>query len=274
MIKDIDKILGQVLVITAKAGQTVLSFYGQDLNIKDKGNDSPVTVADLESNKILVSGLREFGYPILSEEGVDDKDRFGAELVWIIDPLDGTKDFIQKTGEFTIMVGLVEKQADKTYRPILGVIYRPVMKTIYYAIKGGGAWARYDEHGPRQLQVSAETEWHNMVMLTSRNHSTDLEQKLAKKLGIPKITTFGSSLKACLIAEQEGHVNLNTTPKTFEWDVCASDIIVHEAGGKFTDSKGKLFNYNKKDPRNQHGYAATNGIIHDEIIENIKKLSK
>ncbi|MCK5211931.1 3'(2'),5'-bisphosphate nucleotidase CysQ [Candidatus Parcubacteria bacterium] len=272
MIKDIDKILEQVLNIITKAGQTVLSYYGQNLNIKDKGNDSPVTVADLESNKVLVSGLREFGWPILSEEGVDDKKRFGAELVWIIDPLDGTKDFIQETGEFTIMIGLVEKQANNTYRPILGVIYRPTAKTIYYAIKGGGVWAKQGEHKPRLLKVAPVSKWQDIIMLTSRNHTTDLEKRLAKKLGIPKILTYGSSLKACLIADKKGHINLNTTPKTFEWDVCASDIIVHEAGGKFTDSKGKLFNYNKKDPRNQRGYAATNGIIHDEIIENIKEL--
>ena len=269
MIKDIDKLLDQVLTIIVKAGETVLSYYGQDLKIKEKDNNSPVTKADLESNKILVSKLREFGWPILSEEGVDDKERFGAELVWIIDPLDGTKDFIQETGEFTIMVGLVEKQKDNTYSPILGVIYRPVTETIYCAVKGGGAWARHDEHEPRRLQVSLECEWHNIIMLTSRNHTTDLEWEVTKKLGIPKIITYGSSLKACLIAEQEGHINFNPAPCTSEWDVCASDIIVHEAGGKFTDSKGEIFNYNKKDPCNKHGYVATNGIIHDEIIKKV-----
>ena len=147
-------------------------------------------------------------------------------------------------------------------------------ETIYCAIKGGGAWTRHDEHEPRQLQVSQENKWHNMIMLTSRNHTTDIEWEITKKLGIPKIITYGSSLKACLIAEQEGHVNLNTAPKTWEWDVCASDIIVHEAGGKFTDSKGKLFNYNKKDPRNKHGYVATNKIIHDEIIKAINTNEK
>ncbi|MCK5207743.1 MAG: hypothetical protein KAQ79_06980, partial [Cyclobacteriaceae bacterium] len=107
-----------------------------------------------------------------------------------------------------------------------------------------------------------------------RNHTTDLEWEVAKKLSIPKIITYGSSLKACLIAEQAGQVNFNAAPYTWEWDVCASDIIVHEAGGKFTDSKGKLFDYNKKNPRNKCGYAATNGIIHNEIIKNIKDLSK
>ena len=115
MIKNIDKVLEQVLNIVSSAGGTVFSFYGTDFDIKDKGNDSPVTQADIASNEVLVERLRKFGWPILSEEGVDDDDRFGASLVWIIDPLDGTKDFIQETGEFTIMVGLVEKQDNGTY---------------------------------------------------------------------------------------------------------------------------------------------------------------
>lgn len=274
MVKDINKTLEDVLNIVARAGKTVLSYYGTDLNIKDKGNDSPVTQADLESNKVLVGELRKFGWPILSEEGVDDADRFGAELVWIIDPLDGTKDFIQETGEFTIMVGLVERQMDNTYRPILGIIYRPVTETYYCAIEGGGAWVRQNKDESRQLHVSPEKEWHNMVMYTSRNHTTDLEWDVVKKLGISKVETFGSSLKACLVSEGGGHVNFNPSPYTWEWDVCASDIIIHEAGGGFTDTKGKLFNYNKKDARNNLGYVATSGIIHDEIIGKIKELSK
>lgn len=110
-------------------------------------------------------------------------------------------------------------------------------------------------------------------MLTSRNHSSDLELAVAKKLNTIKTKTYGSSLKACLIADKQGDFNFNPAPFTWEWDVCASDIIIHEAGGKFTDTKGEIFNYNKKDPRNNYGYVASNGNIHDELINNIEKLS-
>lgn len=263
------QILGKVTSLSKSAGQKVLSYYGHPGKIRDKGNDSPLTKADTASNEIMVKGLREFGWPILTEEGVDDQNRFGSELIWIVDPLDGTKDFIQETGEFTVMTGLVERQANGTYRPVLGVIYRPVADIAYTAVKRQGAWKREGGNEPVVLTVSKEADWRNIKMLTSRFHTTDLEWDLAKEKGIGKVVTYGSSLKVCLIAEKQGHLNFNIAPHTWEWDVCASDILIHEAGGRFTDSEGKIINYNKKDPRNHSGYAASNGVVHDEIIDYI-----
>jgi len=271
--KELNHLLEKIIDISKQAGKKTLSFYGGDLDIKEKGDNAPVTKADIASNEIIVSELRKTSIPILSEEGVDDADRFDSDLVWIVDPLDGTKDFIQETGEFTIMIGLVEKQKNNSYRPVLGVIYCPVSATVYYATKAGGAWVLCDGHEVRQIKVSPEEKWRNTVMLTSRNHTTTLEWDIAKKLGIPKIITYGSSLKICLIADEKGHINFNPAPYTWEWDICAADIILEEAGGKISDIKGEIFNYNKKEPRNNHGYLATNGIIHDEIVENIKKIN-
>lgn len=270
--ENIDKILEETLVIVKEAGTKTLSFYGGEYKISDKGNDSPVTQADLASNEVLLAGLKKFGFPILSEEGAPEMDRLHSNVVWVIDPLDGTKDFIDETGEFTIMVGLVEKQSDGMYRPILGVIYRPVSDSMYFATLGEGGYVVHSDMDAKKLAVSEEAEWHNITMLTSRNHTTELEWQVAKELKISKVVTFGSSLKACLIAEKEGHVNFNPSNHTWEWDVCASDIIIHEAGGIFTDTKGELFNYNKKDPRNNNGYLATNGVIHSDVIKKIKKL--
>ncbi len=268
--KELIALLDKVIAIAKQAGGEVLSFYGQDLNIKEKSNKTPVTKADLASNEIIITELRKLNLPILSEEGVDDDDRFDSDLLWIVDPLDGTKDFIQETGEFTIMIALVERQSGGNYRPILGVIYQPVIKTVYYATKNNGAWIRDEKNKPRQLRVSPEKMSDNIQMLTSRNHTTDLEKIVAKNLKIKNIKAYGSSLKVCLIADQKGHINFNPAPYTWEWDVCASDIIIHEAGGIFTDTKGALFNYNKKDPRNNYGYVASNGIIHKELIDSIK----
>ncbi len=192
--------------------------------------------------------------------------------MWIVDPLDGTKHFIQETGEFTIMIALVEKQADDSYRPVLGVIYQPVTDAVYYALKNEGAWLKQkDDLGRLEVVLNNKED---IVMLTSRNHSSDLETAVAKKLNISKIKTYGSSLKACLIADKKGHINFNPAPYTWEWDVCASDIIIHEAGGIFTDTRGELINYNKKDPRNNNGYVASSGVAHQDVINSIKKSTK
>ena len=112
-----------------------MSFYDKKYNIKDKGKDDPVTEADIESNKIILAGLKKYGYGILSEETDDDLSRLKEKRIWIIDPLDGTKDFIGKTGDFTVMVGLAEES-----RAILGVVYKPIDDILYYATENGGAY--------------------------------------------------------------------------------------------------------------------------------------
>lgn len=272
--KNLENLLAETIELAKEAGAKTLTFYGKEYKIDEKADDSPVTQADIASNELLLEGLKQYGYPILSEEGAPEKDRLNSEVVWIIDPLDGTRDFIDETGEFTVMAALVRKEAGGKFRPLLGVIYRPVSDSLYFATKGGGAYAVHGGLDAKKLKVSDEAERHNMVMLTSRNHTTELEWQVANKLKIPKVITYGSSLKACLIAEREGQVNFNPSKHTWEWDVCASDIIVHEAGGKFSDINGELFSYNKKDPRNNNGYLATNGLIHDRVLEAIKQVKK
>lgn len=270
---DYSNILAKLKKYAFLSGKNILDYYGKDCEIMDKGNDSPLTKADLASNKILMEGLGKFGFPILSEEGKDDKARLNAKYAWIVDPLDGTKDFMQKTNEFTVMAALVKRRENDQYRPVLGLIYQPVAAISYYAISGQGAWMGKNGCTPRGIEVSPETDWEKITMLTSRNHSTELEKKIAEKLKIKNIKACGSSLKACLIAEGRGHVNFNAAPFTWEWDVCAADLIVHEAGGKFSDINGDKIFYNKKNPRNKQGYIASNKAVHKEIVLNIKKFN-
>ncbi|MEA3449526.1 MAG: 3'(2'),5'-bisphosphate nucleotidase CysQ [Patescibacteria group bacterium] len=251
------------------AGVKVLNFYGKLKNTKYKQNNSPLTQADLASNRILLKRLKISGIPVLSEEGQDDLSRLNSDKIWIIDPLDGTKDFIQESGEFTIMIALVEKNVNNFYRPILGLIYQPVKKILYYATKDRGAWQELDDK-QTAMRVSRRADWSDVIMLTSRNHSTDIEKNLALDTGINKIKVFGSSLKACLVACGEGDFNFNPAPHTWEWDVCASDLIVYEAGGRFSDCRGDLINYNKKDPRNNNGYLASNVLVYEKVINRIK----
>jgi 3'(2'), 5'-bisphosphate nucleotidase len=274
--KEKNDLLQIAIKVSKKAGQTILDFYGKEYKLKYKKDNSPLTSADLASNKIIISILRKTQIPILSEEDEDKKNtqRFGSDYVWIVDPLDGTKDFINQTGEFTVMIALVEKQKNKKYRPILGIIYKPLDDDLYYALENKSAWLKHGIEKTQQIKVSQKTKNDFLTMLTSRSHSTDLEKEIAIKFNVKKTIAKGSSLKACFVAEGEGEFNFNPSSKTQEWDVCASDIIIHEAGGKFTDTKGNLINYNKKNTANKNGYLVSNGLIHDDIIFEINNLSR
>ena len=264
MKKDLEATLAEIIGIIKKAGTEALSLYTQEYEIKHKGPDSPVTQADIESNNLIMARLQKFNYGILSEETIDDGSRLQERRVWIVDPLDGTSDFIDKTGEFTIMIGLVEQG-----RPILGAVYQPVMDTLYYGIKGGGSFSRIGDEESVALRVSAETDLGKFTMLSSRFHRSELEISFAKKLGINNFITRGSSLKICQIAAGQGELNFNPSNMTWEHDICAADIILSEAGGRLTDMDGRIFTYNKSNPRNERGYVASNGAVHEAIIEHL-----
>lgn len=250
--------------VAFEAGRAVMFYYNRSYKITNKSPGNPVTQADIESEKIILKGLQKFNYGVLSEEMIDDKVRLQRKKVWIIDPLDGTKDFINKTSEFTIMIGLAEEG-----KSVLGVVYQPVKDTVYYAVKGQGSFKRIGKNEPIQLKINQEADFNKIIMFSSRFHKSKIELKIAKKIGIKNIKTCGSSLKVCLIAAGEGEVNFNPSNKTWEYDVCASDIILSEAGGMLTDMKGKKFIYNKENPRNEFGYVATNGLVHDIIIKEL-----
>ena len=254
-----------------EAGQVILSFYGKDYKLEYKEDEAPLTSADVGSNKAIVSHLEKTAIPILSEELDDDLIRLDADYVWIIDPMDGTKDFINQTGEFTVMIALVEKQKNEQYRPVLGLVYKPLGDVLYYALEGEGACIQYKDKEAEQINVSQKSENDFLIMLTSRNNSTDLEKKVVDSLNIKKTIPKGSSLKACFVAEGKGEFNFNPSPKTQEWDICASDIIVHEAGGIFSDIKGNIISYNKKDTSNLNGYLASNSLVYNKVIKEIKK---
>ena len=141
---------------------------------------------------------------------------------------------------------------------------------LYYALKDEGSWIQHKEKEIKQIKVSGKFKNDFLIMLTSRSHSTDMEKKVALKLNVQKTIIKGSSLKATLVALGEGEFNFNPSPKTQEWDICASDIIIYEAGGKFTDIQGDIIFYNKKNTSNKNGYLLSNGLIHNNIIQEIK----
>ena len=185
--------LGKIVDGVVKAGEKVMEIYNTDFSTDKKDDDSPITQADIESNKILKEVLEETGISILSEEETDDKKRLSEEKIWIIDPLDGTTDFVNRTGEFTIMVGLVEKQ-----KSILGLIYWPIKKKMYLAESGKGAFRHNEEW--EKIEVSMMSEIQNCHALVSRHHLSEREKKLLDEMEISVVTNIGSSLKVTEIA--------------------------------------------------------------------------
>ena len=263
-----DKIPELDLAIKAavEAGNAILEIYQSDYETSTKNDDSPITDADLRSNEVIKKILSQTGHDILSEEDRDDLSRLSQEMIWIIDPLDGTSDFIDKTGEFTVMIALI-----KNKKPILGVIGWPTEKTLFVAQKGSGAF-RFSNDEWKKISVTQISEIPKCRTVGSRHHLSDREKLFIKKLGIEDFTSIGSSLKVGKISSGEAEAYITTTNKMKEWDSAASYCIISEAGGKMTDMSGNDITYNNEDVFHQNGILVTNGLIHNKIVEEFKKL--
>jgi len=264
----VDKIPELDIAIRAarEAGNKILEIYQRDFTISKKNDDSPITDADLKSNEIIKKILSHTQHSILSEEDEDDQNRLSKDTIWIVDPLDGTSDFIDKTGEFTVMIALI-----KNKKPVLGVIGWPTEKTFFVAQKGSGAF-RYSNDEWRKISVTTEETISKCRVIGSRHHLSDKEKSFIKKLGIKDFTSIGSSLKVGKISSGEAEAYITTTNKMKEWDSAASYCVISEAGGKMTDMSGNDITYNNKQVFHQNGILVTNGLIHEKIIKEFKKL--
>ena len=227
----------KVIIIAKKASQEILKIYNSDtFDVEIKDDNSPVTKADLIANEIIINGLKEISnYPILTEESpIEYNIRKDWDTYWLVDPLDGTKDFIAKNGEFTINIALI-----KDNKPILGVVYIPVSNDVYFAETDQGAY----KNGEKIFNNSQRKE---LIGSDSNFHSTKEVEEFFLKYNIKNIKKYGSSIKICKLAEGKIDVypRLNGTK---EWDTAASHIIANEAGCKLVDviSKKELL-YNKQ----------------------------
>jgi 3'(2'), 5'-bisphosphate nucleotidase len=241
----------KVIEIAKQASTEILKLYNKDkIEIEVKDDNSPVTKADFISNEIIIKGLKEFfDYPILTEESlVENEVKKTWKKYWLVDPLDGTKDFIAKNGGFTINIALIENS-----KPILGVVYIPVSSDVYYAEEGKGAY----KNGAKIYNNSTRIE---LVAADSVHHSTKEVTSFFEKHNIKNVQKFGSSIKICKLAEGEIDIypRLNGTK---EWDTAASHIIANEAGCKLFDIETKQeLVYNKEDLRNNHFIAQRNDL--------------
>ncbi len=239
--------------IARQAGAAILDIYETaDFGVEVKSDDSPLTRADQASNRVICKGLEQLSdqYPILSEENkmIDYDDRKDYHRYWCVDPLDGTKEFIKKNGEFTVNIALIEKG-----RSVLGVVYIPVTDEMYWAEKGSGAHKQVGDAAPVQIHTATYSESDSgLVLVCSRSHLNDATAAFLKRYDKPQTLSRGSSLKFLSIAEGEAHIYPRLAP-TMEWDTAAAQIILEEAGGSVTQyGKDEPVVYNKADLLNPH----------------------
>ena len=229
----LDKIqayIDEIKLASSKAGEAIMDIYNQeDRGIESKSDESPLTKADLAANKILCDVLRKISpdIPIISEENdnLSYMDRAGWDYCWVVDPLDGTKEFIKRNGEFTTNVALVRGNES-----IAGVIYAPALEEMYWGIIGDGAYSEI-KGVVTDLKVKTFSKTDKgLKMVCSRSHLNDATKAFVDQYDEPELVASGSSLKFMIIAKGEAHIYPRMAP-TMEWDTCAAQAILEEAGG-------------------------------------------
>jgi 3'(2'), 5'-bisphosphate nucleotidase len=247
--------------LAVSAGIEILKVYKRSYGIEYKKDNSPVTEADKISNALITGELKKIfpEHAILSEEVEDDLERVENPWCWIIDPLDGTKEFIKQNGEFTVNIALAHE-----HKAVLGVVYVPVIGELYYAVKGNGAY-RISNGKTENIHVSEKTD--KLTLIISRSHSSEKEKALINnnKEKILKTISTGSSIKGCLIASGEADVYYRFNP-TMEWDTAAPHIIAEEAGGIFRELSGAEMLYNRINTKNENGFYILNRIENKLVL--------
>jgi 3'(2'), 5'-bisphosphate nucleotidase len=265
------KELEVLIPLVKKAGEEIMKLYNSNFNIINKSDDTPQTDGDLLAEEILINGLKEFNYGFISEEKISDDSRFEKDKIWIIDPIDGTKNFIHKNGEFAIMIGLIEKNKKTNFYEVThGIVYAPALDKFYFALKGKGAYLK--ENGIlRKIEVSKIKEFKEFKATISRRFLENKEKKLLKILSVKEKIQMGSiGVKFGHLAQGLSEISLKFGNYLSEWDTCAPQIIIEEAGGKVTDIYGEKLVYNNKNHKMENGFIASNGYKHDEILKIIK----
>ncbi len=244
-----EELLPQVVAIAHRAGEAIMAIYrSAEFGTTSKTDDSPLTLADIASHRTIVEGLNKLKphLPILSEEAADITypERKSWASYWLVDPLDGTKEFIKRNGEFTVNIALIEDGS-----PVMGVVFAPVLDVCYYAAISAGAYVKRDKMDPRPITVKAHVPGKPIKVVASRSHSDERTTALLERLGDYESISMGSSLKFCLVAEGEANFYPRLGP-TMEWDTAAAHAVVVEAGGSVCDKEGQELHYNKEDLHN------------------------
>lgn len=240
-----EKLLNPLLDIARAAGEEIMRIYAGEFTVDMKEDKSPVTDADLAAHRVINTDLQRItpGMPVLSEEsaGIPFSERGRWESYWLVDPLDGTKEFINKNGDFTVNIALIQRGV-----PLLGVVYVPVTGMSYYGCAGVGAFKRDKDGQASPIKVRKLIEGKPVKVVASRSHRGPLLDGYLEKLGPHETVSRGSSLKFCLVADGTADVYPRLGP-TSEWDTGAGHAVVLAAGGQVIGMDGKPLPYNSKD---------------------------
>jgi 3'(2'), 5'-bisphosphate nucleotidase len=248
-------------------GRAAMRFYGS-ARVMEKEGGSPVTEADHAANRVIVDALSAAfpGDAILSEESADSAARLAAERVWIVDPLDGTREFLAQNGEFAVMIGLAVGG-----RAVLGAVFQPADDLLFAGAQGSGAWlTRGGETVPLRCGAPGAD---GLRLVGSRSHPDALLVRMQEALGVTDVRPSGSvGVKCGLIARGERDLYVHPVPYLKEWDTCAPEAILRAAGGDVTDCRGGPLRYNKPDPRQPHGMVACGPGVLERVRAPIRRV--
>lgn len=268
-VTDLTTELQFAMKLAREAATIVNTFYVGSSEVRYKSDDEPVTEADRSANHHIVTQVKAM-FPddgILSEESKDDLSRLDKKRVWIIDPLDGTKEFIARNGEFSIMIGLaIEGEA------VLGVVMQPEAGLLYAGARGLGAHL-HEPHERVPLSVGDTDKINRMVLVSSRSHRQQIVDRIRSALRITSERVSGSvGLKIGLISRKLADLYVHPSPGCKEWDLCAPYALLTAAGGQMTDCWGNPIRFNKRDVRAHNGLVASNGHAHFQIVETVAEI--
>lgn len=273
-VKSYDLELRTALQLAREAGAVILDHYNEPIKVERKIDSDdylePVTKTDRAANELIVAGIRE-AFPddgILAEESVDTERRLSKRRVWMVDPLDGTNGFIARDGDFAVQIGLAVDGVS-----VMGVVYQPLPDVLYWAVEGKGAWIERRDAEPLRLRVSEKKDLPLMRLAASRSHRSPRMDRVLTALEIKDEVNRGSvGVKVGLIIDRQCDLYVHLSPRTKQWDTCAPEAILNEAGGCITDLFGHPLNYNAPEVQNRNGIVASNGMAHDQIISRLKPL--
>lgn len=259
-------LLTHVIAIAKQAGEAIMQVYATDFDVATKSDQSPLTQADLAAHHIIEHGLTSLmpQFPVLSEESASTgfATRQQWQTYWLVDPLDGTKEFVKRNGEFTVNIALIHQHS-----PIMGVVYAPALDVLYFASYQQGAFKQVAQQPTRGIHVNA-LNTSKLRIAGSRSHACARTQaffqQVAMKLSEPSIISMGSSLKMCLVAEGVADIYPRLGP-TSEWDTAAAHCVLNEAGGTIIDCAGHVLAYNTKESLLNPSFLAIADVHHDWI---------
>ena len=247
MTTDPNKLLLDVTALAREAGRAILEVYASSFSVQEKADSSPLTEADLRSEKLILAGLRRIApeIPVLSEETGQSawSVRRNWSRLWVVDPLDGTKEFVQRNGEFTVNIALVDN-----HRPVLGIVHAPALERDYFACEGIGAFRSDAQAAGRPIRVARRGSGAVRVVGSRSHRGSSLDAFLAS-VGAHELVEVGSSLKLCLVAEGSADVYPRLGP-TCEWDTAAGQCVLEQAGGQVLKLDGEPLEYNREDTLN------------------------